>query len=115
MSYSIHIIRSQYSWESEKNPITFEEWTKLVEADPEMKMKSEFEGINPRTHEKIIIRVENTAVWTYKHEDAVYEVLFSYKRGKISVSDTDDFVIEKMKKIAARLSCRVVGDEGEEY
>lgn len=97
MSYSIHIIKSQYPWESEKNPITLEEWTKLVEMDPEMKMKSEFEGINPRTHEKIKIMLENTAVWTCKHEDVVYKVLFSYKKGKISVSDTDDFVIEKMK------------------
>lgn len=115
MSYSIHIIRAQYPWESEKNPITLEEWTRLVEMDPEMKMKSEFEGINPLTHEKIKIRLENTAVWTYKHEETVYEVPFSYKKGKISVSGTDDYVMGKMKKIAARLSCRVVGDEGEEY
>ena len=115
MSYSIHIIRSEYPWKSEENPIRLEEWTRLVEMDSEMKIKNEFEGVNPRTLEKIIIRLENTAVWTYKHEGIAYEVPFTFNRGRISVSDTDDYVREKMKKIATNLLCKVVGDEGEEY
>ncbi|MDP4146825.1 MAG: hypothetical protein Q8936_20515 [Bacillota bacterium] len=115
MSYSIHIIKSQYPWEAKDNPITLEEWTKLVEIDPEMKMKCEFEGINPRTREKIIIKLENTAVWMHECEATIYEVPFTYNRGKISVSDSDEYVIKKMKEIATKLSGRVVGDEGEEY
>lgn len=115
MSYSIHVIRSQYPWESEKKPITLEEWIRLVEMDSEMKMKNEFEEVNPRTREKITIMLENAAVWTFKHEGIAYEVPFTYNGGKISVSGTDDYVREKMKKIADKLSCRVVGDEGEEY
>jgi hypothetical protein len=115
MSYSIHIIKAQYPWVAEDNPITLEEWNKLVETDQEMKIKCEFEGINPRTKEKITIRLENTAVWMYECGGEVYEVPFTYNRGKISVSHSDECVMEKMKKIAIMLSCRVVGDEGEEY
>ncbi|WP_160680573.1 hypothetical protein [Clostridium sp. C8-1-8] len=115
MSYSIHIIKSNYPWEASKQPITLEEWISLVEADMEMKMKSEFEDINPITKEKIIIKLENTAVYTYNYEGNTCEVLFTYNRGKISGAYVNDKVIEKMKEIATKLGCRVVGDEGEEY
>lgn len=115
MAYSLHIIKSQYSWEANENPIKLEEWIELVKTDSQMKMKSEFEGINPRTKEKIIIKLRDTAVWLFKNENIEYEVPFTYKKGAISVSHTDDNVIEKMKEIAEKLNGRVVGDEGEEY
>lgn len=115
MSYSIHIIKTQYPWESNENPITLEEWTKLIETDSEMKIKNHFESVNLQTREKIAIELKNTAIWTFKYDGIAYEVAFTYNRGKISVSWANDYVKEKMKKIADKLSCRVVGDEGEEY
>lgn len=115
MSYSIHITRAQYTWESEDNPITLEEWVTLVNSDPEMKIINELEGINPLNQEKIVIKLENSAVWIYEYDGQVCEIPFVYHSGRISVSAGHDKVIEKMKELAGKISCRVVGDEGEEY
>ncbi|MGC5323834.1 hypothetical protein [Brevibacillus sp. SYSU BS000544] len=113
MSYDLHITRASFWFESEKDPITEQEWNQYIITDPQFHAGNEI-SVTPPSGSKISIH-GGFALWNYEEEGI--EVPFRYSRGRISVSGAgdDENVVNKMKEIATILSAKVIGDEGETY
>jgi hypothetical protein len=115
MGYELHITRVDPWFEAESSPITLDEWTTYVAADPEMRMDSSAEvAVRGGT-----LRYENEGltVWTAysRHGEGGGMAWFDYRNGRIVVKNPDDEIIKKMKAIAAHFRAKVLGDEGESY
>lgn len=114
MSYDLHITRSNDWVESEENPISFEEWKKYIDNDPELTLTGFAETKMPNGQ---IIRMDNEglALWEKKSLFKTIKSWFYYNDGQIQVSGPNEAVIKKMKTVASALSAKVIGDDGEEY
>jgi len=116
VGYDVHITRAKEWYDSEKSPITLEEWHAYLTSDPEMRLDGYAEATTP---EGATIRIESEglAVWTRHSGNGLDGNMawFDYRNGQIVVNNPDDEILDKMKAIAAALHARVIGDEGEEY
>jgi hypothetical protein len=115
MGYDLHITRAPDWTESELHPITLEEWLAYLASDPEMRLDNLAEAkVGSET-----LRYENEglAVWlAYSgHGVGGNMAWFDYRDGQIVVKNPDQEIIDKMRRIAAALGARVVGDGGESY
>jgi hypothetical protein len=100
MGYDLHITRAQDWSDSEKTPITKEEWEAIVAADPELRLRTD-------NHDSF-------ANWI----DPVSEKergWFAWSDGKISTKNLDRAHLAKMLQIAGHLGAKVQGDDGEQY
>jgi len=111
MAYSLHIRKENY-WEIDNPAIDKEKWLALCAEDPSMRVQNSVTGINPVTHEKIVMDTEGSCVWI--DPNTLAEYVFHYSRDGITLG-SDDIQILKAKEIASRLGLKVYGDEGEEY
>ena len=115
MGYDVHITRAAHWSESESAPITLDEWLAVVNSDPEMRL----DGVAHVATPSGTLRYTNPglAVWTAYSEHGVdgTKVWFDHRLGMIVVKGPNEEIVGKMKRLAARLSARVFGDEGEEY
>jgi hypothetical protein len=86
-----------------------------VNSDPEMRLDGVAEVATPSG----TLRYTNPglAVWTAYSEHGVdgTMVWFDYRSGRIVVKGPNEEIVEKMKRLAARLNARVFGDDDEEY
>lgn len=100
MGYDLHITRAEDWGESEKTPITEEEWEAVVGSDPELRLIPE--------------NGPGFATWI---DPASGKELgwFDWSEGQISTKNPDRGQLEKMLKIAICLGAQVLGDDGEEY
>ncbi|WP_154668243.1 hypothetical protein [Pseudoduganella violaceinigra] len=113
MAYELHITKAAEWSRSSQNPITEAEWTAAVAADGQMRMDAVATAENPLTHETIEVRNPFMASWIDPNSNSKH--YFYYSRGKVTVKNPSEDVINKMKALAAMLGARVVGDEGESY
>jgi hypothetical protein len=113
MGYDLHITRGESWADSEEHPIPIDEWRKIVKNDASLEPQEHVEATNPQTGEVIRMETPGGAVWT--NPESGSEVFFGYRSGKISVKNPDEPTIGKMKRLAALLAARVLGDEDEEY
>ena len=116
MGYDVHITRADQWVDSEKTPITLEEWLAYVEADPEMRHDG-FAEATTTEGDTLRIEADGLSVWTaYSgHEVDGNMAWFSWADGDICVKNPDEEIRRKMYVIAQKLSARVQGDEGESY
>ena len=116
MGYDLHIIRSKDWADSDEQPITLDEWLALIRDDPEMRVDGFAEAATPEG-ETVRVESRGLAVWTaYSGNELRGNMAwFDHWRGTIVVKNPDDEIIDKMKRLANKLSARVVRDEGEEY
>lgn len=91
------------------NPISLDEWIKLVEIDDELDFNSDI-LINPITRQKIYIEKGTVVQWLNPEEDDFID--FHFSEGKIFVNGFDDCLINKIKSIAKKLNSYVY-EEGE--
>lgn len=108
MSYNVHITRAEHWTESGSNPISLEEAKAYFAAQEEFEYSSGLSLKGPFGTMTIGGEFFN---WI-DEEDSVP---FKYTEGRITVSSADDYVIHKMKEVAAGLGAIVQGDEGEIY
>ncbi len=116
MGYELHITRSQDWVDSEKNPISLEEWKSFVESSSDFRHDGFAEATTPYGD---TIRVENEglSVWTEysKHGEDGGMAWFDYHDGRIVVKNPDEEIIKKMFEVAQFFDAKVQGDEGEVY
>ncbi|WP_310832221.1 hypothetical protein [Paenibacillus pedocola] len=108
MSYDVHITRAGHWTESGSNPISLEEAKAYFASLGEFEYSS---GISHKSPFGTLSIGGDFFNWIDEGES----VPFSYTQGRISVSRADDYVIDKMKEVAAGLGAKVQGDEGEVY
>ena len=103
MSYKLHITRGENFWDDDRR-IDRDEWRRIVEADPDLKLydASQADELDP----------------VYKLEIHDLDNAFYYNEitGTIDVGrGYFEDVLWKVLEIAAKLSAVVQGDEGEYY
>ena len=113
MSYDIHITKANNWVESNKNPISLNEWHSYIEKDKSLTLEPESVAINPVTKEEIRMKNPGLAIW--KNPKNGKEYGFDYRNGKISFRYTDEEAIKKAKEIASHFGAVVQGDEEEKY
>ena|SRR5579871_6413112 len=99
MGYELHITRAESYWNSRDNPIAADEWLKIIEADPELRLA----GYNGPYF----------AIWSGPSEYP--DAWLDWREGRISSKNPDETLIEKMAQIAGKLDARVLGDDEESY
>ena len=116
MGYDVHITRAQEWFESERAPITLEEWLACVREDPELRLEH---AVRASTADGDALEVElpGLAAWTAwsRHAEPDAVVHLWHSDGCIDCRGIDDEVTAKLYRIAQSLGARVVGDDGEEY
>lgn len=107
MGYDLHITRAEAWFDSEQQPIAWDEWKALVEEDPGL-----------RFSETDWIRFENQsgdqALVDWLGEDKQESCLHWFD-GRIESKHPSDALIAKMVEIAEQLGGIVQGDDGERY
>lgn len=98
MGYDLHITRKEF-WADEDGPqILFEEWSKLVELDPDLEVDSQNDG----------------SYFVFHHPTE--NVLFAWcDTGEITSKNPDKMTVAKLLQIATKLKAQVQGDDGEIY
>lgn len=99
MGYDLHITRAEHWAENRNAYITADEWSRLVGSDTELTP-------DPRNGPHFV-------VWSGPSE--YDEPWFDWSDGNIYAKYPDAPMLGKMLQIAARLSARVQGDDGEVY
>lgn len=117
MGYELHITRREH-WVDEDPAlnISMEEWTALVNNDPEMRLDHEA-AATTTGGETITVHSDGLAVWTAYSRDGIMgnHAWFAYHGGNICVKNPDAEIIHKMKSVATLLQAKVMGDDGELY
>jgi hypothetical protein len=117
MGYEFHITRKD-NWYDEDGPeITLDEWLAVVSDDPEMRLDGQAKvqlpgGRTLRTED------ESMAVWTaYSEHNEHGTMVWMWRSslGNVDAKNSDGEIIQKMCRIAQRLSAKVQGDESECY
>ena len=117
MGYNLYITRQKHWADSEaSNFITLEEWTSVVNSDPEMRLDNYAETVS-NNGETIRIEREGLTVWTGFPDDGIdgNHAWFDFFNGNIVVKNPTDEIIEKMISLASLLKAEVVGDDGGYY
>ena len=112
MGYSICLSRMNVGTFEDSNPITLNEWLKVIEDDNEFQSVNTTGGINPITKVNIIIEVPGHALWRNNEKNC--EVEFHFRKGKVCVEDYNQSIINKMKLLATKLDAKVFDDFDEE-
>jgi hypothetical protein len=99
MGYYLHITRKSDWWDDEGPDITSDEWLRVVDEDPELRLA----GYNGAYF----------AIWSGPLEYA--DPWLDWSRGQIDTKNPDPPLIRKMLQIASRLGAKVQGDDGEVY
>jgi hypothetical protein len=101
MGWEIHITRAKHWPDSEKHPITAEEWLALVNADPELVIDPRDNG--PQCALWLAHWVEDDNPW------------FDWFKGAINTKHPDRKTLGKALEIARHFGVCVQGDDGGEY
>lgn len=101
MGWEIHITRAEHWADSDKLPITTEEWLALVKDDPEL-------TIDPRDNGPYC------ALWLSHWLDGDHP-WFNWFNGALKTKHPDRKTLGKALQIARRFGARVQGDDGEVY
>jgi hypothetical protein len=101
MGWEIHITRAAQWPESDRHPITADEWLALVEADPEL-------TIDPRDNGPYF------ALWL-RHRINDDHPWFDWFQGRIETKYPDRKTLGKALQIAKHFGAQVQGDDGEVY
>ncbi|MEU6883378.1 hypothetical protein [Streptomyces sp. NPDC046712] len=114
MGYDVHITRREFFWDEEGEAIGADEWTALVEADPDLEMAGAAEAT---TGDGAGLRYENPLLARMAtHPDAGSEgAWLDLRDGVVTAKNPDDALLAKMKAVAALLGAKVQGDDGEDY
>lgn len=116
MGYDVHITRAKHWTESESEPILLSDWIRYVTADPDMRLDGVAVAKTP-DGDVLSYKNEGLSVWTgwSRHLRDGNMAWFDFRNGEVVVKNPDDEILEKMRRIAAALGARVIGDEGEIY
>ena len=100
MGYEFHITRASDWTESDRRPITAEEWLAAVAGDPELRIDEQ--------------NGPYFAVWSgpCSYDGGGW---FDWSDGRISTKNPDQAILGKMLRLASQLGAVVQGDEGEVY
>ena len=100
MAYDLHITRADDWSDSEKFPITKDEWEAIIAADPELRLDS--------------INGDSFAYWVDR-QSGKKRGWFEWSDGEISTRYPDRAQLGKMLQLAQQLGAQVQGDDGEKY
>lgn len=99
MGYDFHITRKRVWCDRDGPAVSAEEWLRLVDADPELRLDPE----NPPYY----------VLWSGPSENP--EPWLDWANGEIFTHIPDPSLIRKMVEIGARLGAKVQGGDGEAY
>jgi len=99
MGYDFHITRADPWWENDDRPIPRDEWLKIVEGDPELRL----DPANGPCFARWLGDSELDNPW------------LDWADGRIFTKNPNETLLEKMLQIARRLGANVLGDDGEPY
>ncbi|MBY9080810.1 hypothetical protein KIH86_13270 [Paenibacillus sp. HN-1] len=109
MSYDIHITRASHWMNYEELPISLEELKEYFSSKPDF----EYSKLLTIATDPFTMTIQGD-FFIWKSEEG--EIPFRLTNGNLALSNGDDeFVMDKMKEIAADLHAIVQGDEGEIY
>ena len=114
MAYDIHITRRNNWFDKEGPVISEEEWKKVVEEDSELKL-TDYAESSLKNKPFEIVRLKKHLMGLLSDPITKKDFYFVYSPEKITVSDAEENVVEKMKQVAQKLDAKVQGDEGELY
>jgi len=106
MGYTLTIERDS------NNPITKEDWERILATDKDFKKTDKLIGRNPVTGSTIEIPVSNCGLFKFENEFIV-PFVFSEEFSFISVKNPNEFIIEKMFKIGEILDAKIKDEDGE--
>jgi hypothetical protein len=116
VGYDTHITRKENWFDANGPAISLEDWTALVNSDPEMQLDGLAEVA---TDDKKMFRLKmpGLSLWTSYSQSGKNgnQAWFALYGGNIVVKNSDSEILRKMYVIAQRLAARVQGDEGEIY
>ena len=105
MSIYVYVTRKEDPLADDGDSITLNEWTSLVEADPDLAFA---EPDDKRPADKTTY-----AVWsTYP---GGYPAWFGLADGNIEVKSLDDALLSKLRTFAHALGARIVSEEGDVF
>lgn len=114
MSYDLHVARTKNWTESNRSPIMYNEWIRLVESEDSMQFTSQ--NYQDNTNFAFQISCDDMTTCMLKVGDKKNERFYlKYHEGRITVKNPNRLVISKLKELATILDAYVIGDEGEEY
>lgn len=99
MGWELHIARTENWFDSASNPISSEEWLKLVDHDKELSIDRK--------------NGEFFAIWSGQSEHD--EPWLDWDDGRISTKHPDEALYCKMLQIASKLGAVVADDDGHKY
>jgi hypothetical protein len=99
MGYDLHITRAEEWADNDRDQITVDEWLKVVEDDPELRLA----GYNGPYF----------ALWRGRSEYP--DPWLDWYHGNVYSKSPDKAIVQKMLQIAEQLGARVQGDDGEFY
>lgn len=116
MGYDVHITRADDWTDSANAPVALAEWLSYVAGDPEMRL----DGVavaHVAGQQALAYESAGLAVWiAYSgHDVGGNRAWFDWYEGRVVVKNPDAEILDKMKRIAAALGARVVGDDDESY
>lgn len=109
--HCVYITRAQRLQDSKETTIGYDDWLKVVEADPELRMRGAAEI---KTTAGKTLRYENKGLAVWTAHSTCKRIWFDLRGGKVVVEDPDEATIEKMRDIAGALGARVRTADGEE-
>ncbi|HUI12529.1 MAG TPA: hypothetical protein VL048_03555 [Xanthobacteraceae bacterium] len=105
MSIYVFVTRRADPLKPDGAEISREEWTELVESDPDLSLEDPADRIPA---DKTIY-----AVW--KTYPGGYPAWLGLSGGNIEVKGIDDAILGKLRMFANKLGARIVSEEGEEF
>ncbi|HHQ4053701.1 TPA: hypothetical protein ACSP0P_004571 [Citrobacter freundii] len=99
MGWELHIVRTEYWFDSASDPISREEWLQLVNDDEELIIDN--------------VNGDSYAIWSRQSEHD--EPWLSWYDGRISTKNPDEALYCKMLQVAEKLNAIVVDDDDHKY
>jgi len=116
VGYDIHITRKENWFDVEGPTISFDDWTALVNSDPEMRLDG-FAEAATGAGQIVKIKGPSLSVWTAysKNGKDGNQAWLWLGQGNVVTKNPDSEILRKMYVIAQSLGAKVQGDEGEIY
>jgi collagen type III alpha len=109
--HGAYVTRAQRPQDGKQTPIGYDDWLKVVEADPDLWMRTAAET---KTASGKMLRYKNKGMAVWTAHSKCKKVWFDLRGGNVVVEDPDEATIEKMQAIASALSAKVRGADGKE-
>ena len=116
---SVEVLVERRNIAGEPSPIKIGEWRKILEADPQLRVRAEpYKAINPKMREELVMPVGEASSEMYV--DGKWFPFLRFRRGTLSIryqsgfEDPENELRKKIAHIARQLGAVVTSDAGDD-